>query len=180
MRVIGIDPGITGAIGIVTTQSRFVDVHDIPTMMANKTGNKKQVNVAELAKLLRGILTENQGDVRAIMERVTPMPSQKPGAGGEREGMGATSAFMFGKGVGHIEGVLAALGIPVEFVMPAQWKRALGLPGGKDKESARALAQQCFPEAPLGLKKHHGRAEALLVAKWFADRNRPHSSGAPF
>lgn len=179
MRIIGIDPGISGAISLITVQARYVAVHDMPTMLANKTGNKQQVNVAELARILRAMLIDNP-DVRAVMERVTAMPSQKPGPNGERVGMGATSAFMFGKGVGHIEGVLAALGIPVEFVTPGQWKRALGLPGGKDKESARALAQQVFPEAPLGLKKHHGRAEALLVAKWYADKNRAHASGNPF
>jgi crossover junction endodeoxyribonuclease RuvC len=168
MRILGIDPGISGAIGLITVQARYCTVHDIPTMLANKTGNKQQVNVAELTNIVRTILLENP-NLRAVMERVTPMPSQ-PGPGGERRGMGASSAFMFGKSVGHIEGVLAALGIPVEFVMPAQWKRAMGLSG--DKEAARALAQQCFPEAPLGLKKHHGRAEALLVAKWYADRER--------
>lgn len=180
MRIIGIDPGIAGAIGLVTVQSRYVEVHDMPTMLANKTGNKQQVNAAELARILRVMVAEQQGDVRAIMERVTAMPSQKPGPDGQRVGMGATSAFMFGKTVGHIEGVLAGLGIPVEFVTPGQWKKALGLPGGKEKEPARALAQQCFPDAPLGLKKHHGRAEALLVAKWYADRQRPHESGEAF
>lgn len=176
MRIIGIDPGITGAISLVTEQANFVSVFDIPTMLANKTGNKQQVNVAELAKLLRTVLLDNP-DVKAIMERVTAMPST-PGAGGDRRGMGAASAFSFGKCVGHIEGALAALGIPVEFVTPQQWKRALNLPS--DKEAARAMAQSIFPQAPLGLKKHAGRAEALLIGKWYADRTRMHASGVPF
>lgn len=177
MRIIGIDPGISGAIGLITAQSRFVDVHDIPTMLANKTGNKQQVNVAELTRILRAIVTDNQGDIHAVMERVTAMPSI-PGINGERRGMGAASAFSFGRCVGHIEGVLAALGIPVEFVTPQQWKRAMNLPS--EKEAARSMAQSIFPEAPLGLKKHTGRAESLLIAKWYADRNRAHPSGAPF
>lgn len=179
-RIIGIDPGVAGAIGLITAEARFVAVHDMPTMLANKTGNKQQVNVAELARVLRAMLLEQGGDVRAIMERVSAMPSI-PGAGGERRGMGATSAFTFGKCVGHIEGVVVALGIPIEFVTPGQWKRAMAL--NSNKEAARALAQQVFPDAPLGLKKHHGRAEALLVAKWFADRSRgpaAHADGKPF
>jgi crossover junction endodeoxyribonuclease RuvC len=175
-RIIGIDPGISGAIGLITEHSRYVDVHDMPTMLANKTGQKLQVNVSELVRILRAMLLDNP-DVRAIMERVTAMPST-PGPGGERRGMGAASAFSFGKGVGHIEGVLAALGIPVEFVTPQQWKRALNLPS--EKEAARSMAQSMFPDAPLGLKKHAGRAEALLVAKWYADKNRMRPDGAPF
>jgi len=165
VRIIGIDPGVSGAIGLITEQSRFVAVHDMPTMLANKTGDKQQINVPELARIVRSIVIDNP-EVRAIMERVQPMPST-PGADGARRGMGAASAFTFGKSVGHIEAVFMTLGIPVEFVMPAQWKRGLGLT--RDKEAARALAQQCFPDAPLGLKKHAGRAEALLIGKWSAD-----------
>lgn len=176
MRIIGIDPGVDGAISVVTAEGRFVSVVDLPTMLANKTGTKRQVNVAELARTLRQVILENP-DCMAIVERVTAMPSI-PGANGERRGMGAASAFMFGKCCGHIEGVLAALGIPVEFVTPTQWKRAMNL--SADKEAARAFAQSIYPTAPLGLKKHHGRAEALLVAKWYADRQRPHPSGNPF
>lgn len=168
MRIIGIDPGVSGAISLITEQGRFAAVHDMPTMQANKTGDKQQINVAELARITRSILLENP-EVRAVMERVQPMPSQ-PGPDGERRGMGAASAFTFGKSVGHIEAVLLTLGISVEFVMPAQWKKGLGLP--RDKEAARTLAQQCFPDAPLGRKKDAGRAEALLIAKWYAQRMR--------
>lgn len=168
MRIIGIDPGVSGAVSLVTEGARYLVVHDMPTMQANKTGDKKQINVVELGKILRTILLENP-DVRAIMERVQPMPSI-PGADGQRRGMGAASAFTFGKSVGHIEAAILVLGIPVEFVMPAQWKRGMGLTA--NKEAARALAQQCFPEAPLARVKDQGRAEALLIAKWFADRER--------
>lgn len=168
MRFLGVDPGISGAISLITAQSRFVAVHDMPTMQANKTGDRQQINVAELARIVRSILLENP-DVRAIMERVQPMPSI-PGADGARRGMGASSAFTFGKSVGHIEAVLLTLGISVEFVMPAQWKRGLALP--KEKGASRTLAQQIFPEAPLGLVKHHGRAESLLIAHWQASRER--------
>lgn len=176
MRILGCDPGVNGAIALITEQGRFVTVHDMPTMLANKTGNKQQINVAELARILRTMVLENP-ELSAVMERVTAMPSV-PGAGGERRGMGAASAFSFGKSVGHIEAVLAALAIPVEFVTPAQWKRAMNL--DREKEAARAMGQAIFPDAPLGLKKHAGRAEALLMAKWYADRNRPRVDGVPF
>jgi hypothetical protein len=47
-------------------------------------------------------------------------------------------------------------------VRPAVWKRALGQ--GKDKEACQLRAMQLFPSANLRLKKHHGRAEAFLLA----------------
>src|SRR2546429_334336 len=115
MKIISIDPGVSGAIAVLTAKSQLVEVHDMPTMLANKTGNKSMINVAELARLVRTIFRETGEDIRACMERVTAMPSI-PGADGERRGMGAASAFSFGRGVGHIEGVLATIGIPVEYV----------------------------------------------------------------
>jgi hypothetical protein len=45
------------------------------------------------------------------------------------------------------------------------WKRHFKL--GSDKEFSRALAVRLYPSAPLNLKKHADRAEALLMARWF-------------
>lgn len=171
MRIIGVDAGVSGAIGLIDEQGRFVAVHDMPTMNANKTGDKQQINVAELGKVLRSML-DNDHDVTAIMERVQPMPSI-PGPDGVRRGMGSSSAFSFGKSVGHVEAAILVLGIPLEFVMPAQWKKTMNLPGAREnKDAARAYAQNVYPDAPLGLKKHHGRAEALLIARWYVQTVR--------
>ena len=167
MRFIGFDPGLSGAIGVVTESGRFVEVHDMPTMSASKTSDKQKVNVPELARILRGIIGD--GEVVAITEYVQPMPSI-PGADGQRRGMGSASAFSFGKSVGHIEACVLTLGISLEWVTPVQWKKALGLKS--DKEQCRSFAVSVFPGAPLGLKKHHGRAEALLIARWYALKQR--------
>lgn len=164
MRIIGIDPGLYGAVGLVTASGNFVDVHDMPTMAASKTSDKQKINVPELARILRSML---DGDVVAVTEYVQPMPSQ-PGAGGERRGMGAASAFSFGKSVGHIEACILTLGISLEWTTPAQWKKAMGL--SSDKEICRAFAQSVYPQASLGRKKDHGRAEALLIARWYAQK----------
>jgi hypothetical protein len=42
---------------------------------------------------------------------------------------------------------------------------------GKDKDAARFKAQALFPQIELHLKKHDGRADALLIAE-FARRTR--------
>ena len=72
--------------------------------------------------------------------------------------------FTCGLGMGVWLGILAALALPHSRVRPQVWKKAFSL--GKDKEAARLRAMQLFPGAELRLKKHHGRAEALLLARY--------------
>ena len=43
-------------------------------------------------------------------------------------------------------------------------QEALGVTS--DKNTSLALARGLFPEAVLDLKKHHGKAEALLIAEY--------------
>ena len=69
--------------------------------------------------------------------------------------------------VGVIEGAMAALGLPVAFVTPPVWKRAVGIAPGKDgaKDAARSEAIRRWP-AHAGLfarVKDDGRAEAALI-----------------
>lgn len=80
-------------------------------------------------------------------------------------GQGVTSMFNFGQGYGVIKGVLAGIGVPYKDATPQKWKKACGLIGS-DKDAARLLAIELFPDAELHLKKHGGRADALLIAKF--------------
>eukprot|EP00798_Chlamydomonas_sp_ICE-L_P015945 gene15945-22079_t len=58
-------------------------------------------------------------------------------------------------------------GFSANTVPPRHWKADWDLVG-KDKEESRLLAINVFPHFKdmLKLKKHHGRAEALLIAAW--------------
>lgn len=150
MLTIGIDPGNTGAISVLGSEG-FVEVHDMP-LMAN--GKKQQVNGAELSKILWDIRARAGGSITAVVEKVGAMPGQ-----------GVSSMFNFGMGFGVIQGVLAGASVPYVLVTPQKWKKAAGLVG-KDKEMARTLAQQLYPEAPLGRKKDVGRADAILIARF--------------
>ena len=62
---------------------------------------------------------------------------------------------------------LATLQIPYRTVTPPVWKKAYRLIGC-DKDESRARALELFPTAidALRLKKHHGRADALLMAEY--------------
>lgn len=155
-QIIGLDPGISGAVATISATGDFIDVFDMPTVMANKTGNRQMVNAYELAKLIRTRLQEASGDIVAITEGVNAMPEQ-----------GVASVFAFGKSYGILLGVLAALGISLHVVSPAKWKGFYAL--SRDKDASRELAQRMWPAAPLALKKHHGRAEALLLCRYYSD-----------
>jgi crossover junction endodeoxyribonuclease RuvC len=146
--IIGIDPGITGAVSVLTDTGEFVAVHDMPIMKLGKA-KKNQVNPAALSALIK-----DTGATSAIVEKVGAMPGQ-----------GVSSMFNFGMGFGVIQGVLAGLDIPYALSTPQKWKKACGLIG-KEKDAARVLAIELFPDASLTRKKDGGRADALLIAKF--------------
>ena len=154
MRILGIDPGVSGALALLVN-NQFDDCSDMPTMLRGKTSKKQMVNAAELAKLVRVM----QPDA-AVIELVNAMPRT-----GSSQGMGAASAFNFGESAGIVRGVIGALGIEAHYVTPQTWKRRAGLIGG-DKEASRARAILLCPNAPLGRKKDSGRAEAILIARF--------------
>ncbi len=165
--ILGIDPGLTGAGAVIGQTGNYISVFDMPTVLANKSSNRQMVNAAELARLIRQAMTDAQGDIIAVLEHVQAMPGRPTAPGEKSRSMGASSAFAFGQSYGIIQGVLAALGISCHGVTPQRWKKYFEL--GKDKDCSRELAQRMWPAAPLGLKKHHGRADAMLIARWYAE-----------
>ena len=152
---IGIDPGVSGALGVVHGDfGAFVDTDDMPVMIDGKT---KRVNPHVLTALLWSYFgTFPDAKATIVIERVGAMPGQ-----------GVSSMFNFGHSAGILEGVAAALGVPVVLVTPGQWKKHYRLTG-KDKDSARTLAVRTYPVAAeqLKRKKDVGRADALLLARY--------------
>lgn len=158
MRIGFFDPGATGALAVLDTVTKRHSVHDIPQMV---TGKRTHPNPFELGGLLR----EMQLDVVGI-EWVVPMSTKRGKDGVRRDlGIASTGHFMYGAGV--LLGVCGALGLAVEFVTPAEWKRYFRLLG-MSKEASRSLALRKFPKlaSELKRKKDSDRAEALLMALW--------------
>lgn len=159
--ILAIDPGLEGAFALLAPTGDVIAVEDLPVIEdASLSWIDGSVLTSRLFALRNGVAT------RAIVERVSAMPKQ-----------GVSSTFKFGVTFGSILGALRVLQIPIEFVTPVSWKRAIGLPpaaGRKDsavKGEALDKARLLYPEAPLHLQKHHGRAEALLIAHWFINRH---------
>ena len=151
--IIGIDPGQTGAIASLNKYGQVVELADMPTM-ARIHGKGHQVDAAQLASILTSMKDGNTATV--YLEQVSAMPGQ-----------GVSSTFHFGESVGIVLGVCGALGLPVRMVTPQKWKKKAGLIG-KDKDAARTLAIQSHPDFAdmLTLKKHIGRADAILIAEF--------------
>lgn len=158
LRYIGIDPGISGAIAVIGAAGA-VEFFDTPILQIKSGKSLKNIIDANAAALLLQSIHPSY----VIIEKVWAMTK---GAGGAS--MGSTSAFNFGMGFGIWLGIIAALQIPHEQVAPVTWKRRLMLDMGQEKDASRLRAMQLFPQASgsLNLKKHHGRADALLLAEY--------------
>ncbi len=151
-RIIGIDPGLSGAV-VVLLDARNISIFDMPTMTVERNGKaKRQVSATELAEI---IFNFKNDDTHVYVEKVSAMAGQ-----------GVTSVFSFGRSFGMIEGILAAFKLPVTYVAPATWVKAVGR--GQGKDASRARAMELFPnnQADFKLKKWDGRADAALIAYW--------------
>lgn len=155
MRVLGVDPGATGALAMIDTDLSALVVCDMPsTLIKIGKGHRRQISEFWLADVLRVY----QPDC-AWIERVHAMPKQ-----------GVTSSFAFGLSYGLARGVLAALGVSVTLVTPQEWKKSFRL--GPDKNEARLVAARLFPEnaGSFTRAKDDGRAEAALLALFGANQ----------
>lgn len=147
MRVLGIDPGLSGAY-VLMEDGEPIEWGTMPVMLE---GSNKRVNAASLAAQWRDAYVD-----KAMMEQVNAMPGQ-----------GVTSMFTFGHAAGTVRGVLGALEIPVTMVTPQAWKKQVGLLN-KDKDAARSLAIQKWPTWRALDKKGEGQAyaDAALIATY--------------
>jgi len=159
--IAGIDPGLSGAVTVMSEAGEVVDVFDLPVM---QTGGKQSfvkntINAGALFAKLQMVRSGGAGLV-AYLETTSSMPGQ-----------GVSSMFSMGHTLGSIQSVLACLQIPYVMVRPQEWKKALGLIKA-DKNISRALAIQRFPSAAAWLERvtDHNRAESLLIAHYGAQR----------
>ena len=138
MKILGIDPGLSGAIAILE-KKKVLNLFDMPVMAEGKK-NKKQLNSAQLVNIIR----ENSiGDeeIAVVVEQVNAMPGQ-----------GVTSMFNFGQTFGAIKGVCAALNLPIFFVRPSKWKKYFELINSS-KDSSRTKVIEMYPSLSSQLAK---------------------------
>jgi crossover junction endodeoxyribonuclease RuvC len=146
-KILAIDPGVNGAYAVLGREGEFLDMGELPRFA-------KALNAVELAS----IFSLHRPEI-AVIEKVTSMPNQ-----------GVASTFTFGCAYGVCIGVAEGSDVPVAFVTPGRWKAHFRLIG-QPKDASRELAIRLYPAVArmLGLKKHHGRADALLIARFAHD-----------
>ena len=161
MLIIGIDPGISGAICFFEN-GEIKDVIDMPSMAEGKK-NKRQINGSQLYNELQERTKHLQKkDIAVVVERVSAMPGQ-----------GVTSMFNFGQSYGVIKGICSAMQLPIYFVSPSKWKKYFNLIK-TNKDASRAKAIEIFPyiSSKLQKKKDTNKADAILIASFFSNTLR--------
>ena len=156
MRIIGIDPGLSGGIAILD-DLKISDIFDMPIMSEGKK-NKNQLNSAQLVNILNKHVLKKENTF-VIVEQVSAMPGQ-----------GVTSMFNFGQTIGSIKGICAALGLPIFYVRPAKWKKHFELINSS-KDASRTKVIEMYPSISprLTKKKDVNKADAILIARYFRD-----------
>lgn len=152
----GIDPGLSGAIAFYwPDEPQMITVSDMPVVAGF-------VDCARLGDLVRQMAPSF-----AVIEHAQAMRKEgKP--------QGTSSGFNYGAAYGCIFGMLGALKIPHEKpILPIFWKRHFRLLKS-DKEASRAVAIRLWPKSDrFSRKKDHGRAEAALIARYWAETHKP-------
>ena len=138
MIIIGIDPGINGAISIIENK-KIIEVYDTPTMIDGKK-NKRQINGAQVTNIFKERLN-GEKEVVVVVEHVNAMPGQ-----------GVTSMFNFGQSFGVIKGICSALTIPIYFVRPTKWKKHFNLIK-TNKDASRTKVIEVYPEISSKLSR---------------------------
>ena len=154
MKIIGIDPGLSGAIAILEN-NKVLNLFDMPVMSEGKK-NKRQLNSSHLVDLIKENIEKNE-EIAVVVEQVNAMPGQ-----------GVTSVFNFGQTFGAIKGVCAALNLPIYFVRPSKWKKHFELINSS-KDSSRTKAIEMYPKLSnqLAKKKDVNKSDAILLARFF-------------
>ena len=156
MLIIGIDPGISGAICFFEN-GQVKEIIDMPVMADGKK-NKRQINGPQTYnEILKRINNYPKKDITVVIEQVSAMPGQ-----------GVTSMFNFGQSFGVIKGICSAMQLSTFFIRPAKWKKYFGLIK-TEKEASRTKVIEIFPyiSSELSRKKDSNKADAVLIASFF-------------
>jgi hypothetical protein len=143
MVLIGLDPGFSGAWGVIRHDGSYISCGDM-------LHNGEYIRSAEVYRAIAQ--AKGHDDWMVALEKVASRPAQ-----------GVVSVFKFGMAYGAAIAICERLG-NWSTVTPQAWKKSLGL--SKDKAESLELARNLWPDAPLSRVKDNGRAEALLIAEW--------------
>lgn len=149
---VGIDPGVNGAVSVLRSDGVALESFEVPVLMDK---NKRSINVRALVMKLRNLT--GVSPALCCIERVHAMPKQ-----------GVSSTFSFGRSFGQLESIAYSMDWSVILVRPKEWQQMFFryASGSDTKEKSRQVATNLFPKVDLSLKKHHNKADSLLLAEY--------------
>ena len=156
--IIGVDPGLTGAIAFEYNNGVIVQPLPINKMKVGKKV-RSEIDVIDVCASIKAIDSEEYTLI-AYIEKVHAMPGQ-----------GVTSMFNFGKGYGEIRATLKLTMDRVVDVEPRTWQKYLFGTGKHEKAASIALAKELYPNidlrrTPRCTSDSDGMAEAVLIAHY--------------
>ena len=163
-RIVGIDPGITGAVVVLDEEGEIQRALRTPIVIVK---GKKAYDLSLMREVLRGAFrdAEKSGGIAMVgIEKVHSLPRD-----------GRVGAFRFGMGFGMWLGLLSGLFIPYTEVTPQRWqgKMLAGHPrGDQTKTSALLVAKSRWPHIPIEVKADWGMADAALIAEYTRREHR--------
>ena len=143
MKVVGIDPGVTGALAL-HEGGKLTALQDMPVF-------DSRVDGAEIASILKAM----QPDC-VFIEDTHAMPRN-----------GSIALFKLGLNTGIVIGVVQSLSHPLFRIRPAKWKSKMGVTK-LDKNGVRGIVREMYPDwaSCFARVKDHNRAEAVLISRY--------------
>lgn len=149
MRVLALDPGMTGGVSLLDTLSNSIQSAPMP-LIGKELDYKKLFSTMQAAQ-----------PHMVVIEKVHAMPNQ-----------GVTSMFNFGMGYGALVALASVGQARVVLVPPQMWKKHVLAGTSKDKEAAIQFCSQTYPSVNLILprcrKPHDGMADSICLAHYGA------------
>ena len=172
---IGIDPGKTGAVGIIEG-SKLIEIIPTPTLRFSK--GDIRYDMAGMNRIVERI-NDMGTDVRlCAIEQQHAMPAvgrgqgHCPGCGKAIPSLhiiqGAVSLFTTGLGYGLWLGLLQGR-IPYREVPAKTWQKAMFTIIGRDTKASSVVAASALFPGQKFVKSRHGEADAALLAAWARD-----------
>lgn len=151
MIVVGIDPGLKGAIAFL--KGKKARVHIMPTLKMTKS--KLTIDENRVRDML-----EKYKVGHVFIEKAQAMPKQ-----------GGVSMFNYGTGWGILRGICVGLHLPYTLLHPRTWKKVMCHDMPKSKEASIIAAKRLWPNisllpTPRSKKDSDGMADALCMAEY--------------
>jgi len=151
--IIGIDPGISGGI-VALNNGHIVDIVPMPAGPAALFNHFRYLGFPGV---------KNTSECHVFIENVHSMPTD-----------GVHSAFTFGQGLGWLEGVMAAMGLPEALkVKSSVWMETFELKRDKINDEAKYDYKKRIKQKALDLveKNHKDKitlktCDAYLIARY--------------